>query len=102
VYGPDGKVRKTTIAIFHDKDTRNVLFRSGVEFVNFPEQADVLIGNRESLIQDFITKFAAAKFRLAPAGSPGTSPCQPMLAASASEQCPRGLVAILKLVAVLD
>jgi hypothetical protein len=52
---------KMSHTIFHDKDTRNVLFRSRVEFVNFPEQADVLIGNRESLIQDFITKFAASK-----------------------------------------
>jgi hypothetical protein len=52
---------KMSHTIFHDKDTRNVLFHSGVEFVNFPEQADVLIGNRESLIQDFITKFAASK-----------------------------------------
>ena len=52
---------KMSHTIFHDKDTRNVLFRSGVEFVNFPEQADVLIGNCESLVQDFITKFAASK-----------------------------------------
>jgi Glycosyltransferase family 10 (fucosyltransferase) C-term len=52
------KVKHT---IFQKENTRNVLVRMGIEFVDTPEQASVLIGNYEKLIRDFIDSFGASK-----------------------------------------
>jgi Glycosyltransferase family 10 (fucosyltransferase) C-term len=52
---------KVKYTIFQKENTHDVLVRMGIEFVDAPERASVLIGNYEKLIRDFIDHFGASK-----------------------------------------
>jgi hypothetical protein len=47
--------------IFQKERTRDVLISFGVEFVDAPEEGDILVGNYEALIREFIDAFGASK-----------------------------------------
>jgi hypothetical protein len=47
--------------IFQKENTRNLLVDMGIDFVDNPEQATVLIGTYEKLIREFVRSFGASK-----------------------------------------
>jgi hypothetical protein len=47
--------------IFQKEHTRDVLMSFGVEFVDAPERGNILIGNYEALIREFIDSFGDSK-----------------------------------------
>jgi hypothetical protein len=57
--------------IFQNERTRDVLISFGVEFVDAPEHANILLGNQEGLIRELIDAFGASKRYLLWTHEPG-------------------------------
>jgi Glycosyltransferase family 10 (fucosyltransferase) C-term len=52
---------KMTYTIFQTDHTRDVFTDFGVDFVDDPSRANVLIGSREGMLRDFIDRFGGSK-----------------------------------------